>query len=36
MLNSVKVGSFILDKRKSMGLTQQQLAQKLNDCFIRM
>jgi len=33
MLNSVKVGSFIMDRRKSMGLTQQQLAQKLNVSF---
>lgn len=33
MLNSVKVGSFIMDKRKSIGLTQQQLAQKLNVSF---
>lgn len=33
MLNSVKVGSFIMDKRKSIGFTQQQLAQKLNVSF---
>lgn len=33
MLNSIKVGSFIMDKRKSIGLTQQQLAQKLNVSF---
>lgn len=33
MLNSVKVGNFIMEKRKSLGLTQQQLADKLNVSF---
>lgn len=33
MLNSVKIGNFIMDKRKSLGLTQQQLADKLKVSF---
>lgn len=33
MLDSVKIGNFIMKKRKSVGLTQQQLAQKLNVSF---
>ena len=30
MLNSTKIGSFIMEKRKSLGMTQQQLADKLS------
>lgn len=33
MLNSIKVGNFIMNKRKSLGLTQQQLAERLNVSF---
>ena len=33
MLNSIKVGNFIMAKRKEAGLTQQQLAEKLNVSF---
>lgn len=33
MLNSMKVGNFIMDKRKALGLTQQQLADRLNISF---
>lgn len=33
MLNSIKVGNFIMEKRKSLGMTQQQLADKLNISF---
>lgn len=33
MLNSIRVGNFIMGKRKAMGLTQQQLADKLNVSF---
>lgn len=33
MLNSIKVGNFIMDKRKARGFTQQQLADKLNVSF---
>lgn len=33
MLNSIKIGKFIMDKRKSLHLTQQQLADKLNVSF---
>lgn len=33
MLDSIKVGNFIMGKRKSLGLTQQQLADKLNVSF---
>lgn len=33
MLDSIKVGNFIMDKRKNLGLTQQQLADKLNISF---
>lgn len=33
MLNSIKVGNFIMDKRRTLGLTQQQLADKLNVSF---
>lgn len=33
MLDSIKVGDFIMEKRKSMGMTQQQLADKLNISF---
>lgn len=33
MLDSRKVGNFIMEKRKALGLTQQQLAEKLNVSF---
>lgn len=33
MLNSIKVGNFIMQKRKDLGMTQQQLADKLNISF---
>lgn len=33
MLNSTKVGNFIMDRRKSLEMTQQQLADKLNVSF---
>ncbi len=33
MINSIQVGNFIKDKRKAQGLTQQQLAEKLNVSF---
>lgn len=33
MLNSIKVGNFIMAKRKSLGMTQQQLADRLNVSF---
>lgn len=33
MLNSVKVGNFIMNKRRELGMTQQQLAEKLNISF---
>ena len=33
MLDSIKVDNFIMEKRKSLGLTQQQLADKLNVSF---
>lgn len=33
MLDSMKVGNFIMEKRKALGLTQQQLADKLNISF---
>lgn len=33
MLNSIKVGNFIMSKRKVLGMTQQQLAQRLNVSF---
>lgn len=33
MLNNIKVGNFIMNKRKSLGLTQQQLAEQLNVSF---
>ena len=33
MLDSIKVGNFIMGKRKSLGMTQQQLADKLNVSF---
>lgn len=33
MLDSSKIGSFIMDKRKALRLTQQQLADKLNVSF---
>lgn len=33
MLDSVKVGKFIATKRKEVGLTQQQLADKLGISF---
>ena len=33
MLNSIKVGNFIMEKRKGLGMTQQQLADKLNVSF---
>ncbi|MDE6208419.1 MAG: phosphoribosylformylglycinamidine cyclo-ligase [Lachnospiraceae bacterium] len=33
MLNSIKIGNFIMNRRKGLGLTQQQLADKLNVSF---
>lgn len=33
MLDNTKVGNFIMEKRKAVGLTQQQLADKLNVSF---
>ena len=33
MIDSKKMGRFILEKRKGLGLTQQQLAEKLNVSF---
>lgn len=33
MLNSIKVGNFIMQKRKGLGMTQQQLADKLSISF---
>ena len=33
MLDSIKVGNFIMGKRKSLGMTQHQLADKLNVSF---
>lgn len=33
MLDSIKVGNFIMEKRKELGMTQQQLADKLNVSF---
>lgn len=33
MLNSTKIGNFIMAKRKALGLTQQQLADQLNVSF---
>lgn len=33
MLNSIKVGNFIMQKRKDLGMTQQQLADKLSISF---
>ncbi len=33
MLNSIKIGNFIMAKRKALGMTQQQLADKLNVSF---
>ncbi len=33
MLNSTKVGNFIMEKRKALGMTQQQLADRLNISF---
>ena len=33
MLDSMKVGNFIMEKRKELGMTQQQLADKLNVSF---
>jgi len=33
MLNSSKIGSFIMEKRKALGMTQQQLADRLNVSF---
>ena len=33
MLDSIKVGRFIAEKRKGLGLTQQQLADRLNISF---
>ncbi len=33
MLDSMKVGNFIMEKRKALSLTQQQLADKLNISF---
>ena len=33
MLDSIKVGNFIMGKRKALGMTQQQLADKLNISF---
>lgn len=36
MLDSIKVGNFIMEKRKSHNMTQQQLADKLNISFQAM
>lgn len=33
MLDSMKIGNFIMGKRKGLGMTQQQLADKLNISF---
>lgn len=33
MLNSIKTGNFIMEKRKALGFTQQQLAEKLGISF---
>ena len=33
MMNSIRVGNFIMSKRKSLGMTQQQLADKLGISF---
>ncbi len=33
MLNSTKIGNFIMQKRKNLGMTQQQLADRLNVSF---
>lgn len=33
MLNSTKVGNFIMDRRRELGMTQQQLADRLNISF---
>lgn len=33
MLDSIKIGNFIMEKRKALGLTQQQLADKLKISF---
>lgn len=33
MMNSIKIGNFIMNKRKSLGLTQQQLADRLKVSF---
>ncbi len=33
MLDSIRIGNFIMEKRKDLGLTQQQLANKLNISF---
>ncbi|MCM1183587.1 MAG: phosphoribosylformylglycinamidine cyclo-ligase [Roseburia sp.] len=33
MLNGIKVGNFIMEKRKALGLTQQQLADRLSVSF---
>lgn len=33
MLDSIKIGTFIMTKRKELGMTQQQLADKLNISF---
>lgn len=33
MLNSIKIGNFIMDKRKALGYTQQQLAEQLDVSF---
>lgn len=33
MLNSTKIGNFIMQKRKALRMTQQQLADKLNVSF---
>lgn len=33
MLDSMKVGHFIMEKRKALGMTQQQLAERLNVSF---
>lgn len=33
MTDSIRVGSFIMNKRKEAGMTQQQLAEKLNISF---
>ena len=33
MINSAKTGNFIMNRRKELGMTQQQLAEKLKVSF---